>query len=265
LSFLARVSYYRVCAYRFYFEDKPGSDWFRDGTDFKHLMRLYEFDRLLRLLVMNMCERVEVLLRAQITYVHSHKYGKFGYLDRRNFAGNFDYDDWFTQVQHEVGKSKEVFVQDFFEKHPKYKNLPWWMFSEIISFGKLSWVYTGMKPEDKLTISQSNFGIAAKLLSWWLHSLVYVRNICAHHSRLFNRRLAISPSPHTQDKLWTTDGKKLFDVLMVFKYLLADDVLFANYIRELDALLKTYPEIEVKAMGFPPHWRQAFEAKRGRS
>ncbi|MGE4307572.1 MULTISPECIES: Abi family protein [Bacteroides] len=27
----------------------------------------------------------------------------------------------------------------------------------------------------------------------WLHSIVYIRNICAHHSRLWNKVLGVRP------------------------------------------------------------------------
>lgn len=46
-----------------------------------------------------------------------------------------------------------------------------------------------MQPEDKLEISKQ-YGISdGKIFASWLRSLNYLRNICAHHSRLWNSNI----------------------------------------------------------------------------
>ena len=67
---LRHVSYYRLSAYWLYFEHPKGtpSPRFRPGTSFDNVTALYDFDRLLRRLVMRGTEHVEVALRGSWAY-----------------------------------------------------------------------------------------------------------------------------------------------------------------------------------------------------
>ncbi len=47
-----------------------------------------------------------------------------------------------------------------------------------------------IKRTDSHNISKDCFGIDEKILSSWIYTLVYIRNLCAHHSRIWNRTLA---------------------------------------------------------------------------
>ena len=84
---------------------------------------------------------------------------------------------------------------------------------EVMSFGALSKMYHGMLRPDQRIIAR-RYGVQSQDLVTILHHLVYVRNLCAHHSRLWDRTWAIKPSlpkgqawqPHvpTNDRLFTT-------------------------------------------------------------
>ena len=64
-AWLRHVSYYRLSAYRLYFEHPEGQAGprFLPGTTFERVTALYDFDRLLRRLLMRGTEHVEVALR----------------------------------------------------------------------------------------------------------------------------------------------------------------------------------------------------------
>lgn len=58
------------------------------------------------------------------------------------------------------------------------------------------------KDKDKKIIAEG-FDLFAPLLESWLHTLTVIRNICAHHARLWNRELGIKPaSPTQKDFCW---------------------------------------------------------------
>jgi abortive infection bacteriophage resistance protein len=80
LEVLQCVSYYRLAGYWYGFR-LPGAEDFEPGAAFDEALRLYEFDRRLRLLVRDAVERLEVALRTAITYEFGHQYGAFGHLD----------------------------------------------------------------------------------------------------------------------------------------------------------------------------------------
>ena len=67
---LQHISYYRLSAYWLPFENPKGQAGprFRPGTTFEDVMALYDFDRRLRLLVLDAIERIEVAVRGSWAY-----------------------------------------------------------------------------------------------------------------------------------------------------------------------------------------------------
>ncbi|WP_349654634.1 Abi family protein [Pseudomonas sp. T1.Ur] len=67
------------------------------------------------------------------------------------------------------------------------------MACEVWDFGALSTLYAGMTEIDQDAISRE-YGISnGRIFATWLRSLNYLRNVCAHHSRLWNRNIADQP------------------------------------------------------------------------
>ncbi len=74
-QWLTHISYYRLAKYWNIFRDKDTKgNWqnFKQGYNLKHVTKLYEFDRKLKLLFMDGIERIEISLRS----VASHEIGK---------------------------------------------------------------------------------------------------------------------------------------------------------------------------------------------
>jgi abortive infection bacteriophage resistance protein len=84
VEWLQRIGYYRLSAYFIPFRI-TGTDDFRAGTRIDQIIDLYKFDCGLRLLVLQALDRIEVGVRAIITYHLSHELGAFGYTDPANF------------------------------------------------------------------------------------------------------------------------------------------------------------------------------------
>ena len=72
LFHLRTISYYRQSAYWHRFreieQDGSFSDDFKEGSQFNEVMKLYEFDSRLRLLVMDAIERIEVYARTLLCF-----------------------------------------------------------------------------------------------------------------------------------------------------------------------------------------------------
>jgi len=101
---------------------------------------------------------------------------------------------WVDKYDKAVQRAKrEPFVAHHLEK---YGALPIWVAIELWDFGMLSRLFSGMRDADKYGVAAkygANSGVA---FAQWLHSLNCVRNICAHHSRLWNVRIPkMAPSP----------------------------------------------------------------------
>jgi abortive infection bacteriophage resistance protein len=98
-------------------------------------------------------------------------------------------------------KSTEAFVAEYRELHEEEAFLPIWMAVETLSIGSLAIMYQGLEGQSRKEIAD-RYCVTKTILISWLESLVYVRNLCAHHSRLWNRKLAVSPIAPKRDGAW---------------------------------------------------------------
>ena len=262
ISKLRTISYYRLSAYWHPFrkieENSTISDDFEAGTDFNKVMKLYEFDRRLRLLVMDAIERIEVHARTLFTYQMGHTYGTFGHTEAANFHPGFNHAPWLEKLEEETSRSKDVFIIHYKNKYSDFPTLPIWMVTEIMSLGSLSVGYWGLKHGDKKIIS-NEFALPHKCLADWFHTLTYIRNVCSHHGRLWNRKLSIRPGT-MRNRNWnppiTPRKDRLFYVLLILRHLLHKADADNEWKKQCDKLLKPVTEDRKRraAMGIPEDW-----------
>jgi len=219
VNFLQQVNYYRFSAYCIPFQ-KP-RDVFTAGTTFEKIARLYRLDEELRNALLALLSPIEVFLRTRIVYELSHVWGTFAHYEPNNFRGNFKHTEWVTSLDEEVNRGKETFLSHFKTKYEGFPRLPLWMACEIMSMGSLSLLYSGLLPDRQRHICTS-LEVVPNVLSNWMHVITYLRNICAHHSRLWNRELSIRPLLPNKDVRWTTLGlnnEHLFASLAVAEWI----------------------------------------------
>lgn len=260
INHLRFVNYYRLSGYLFPFRKKD--DHFRPGTTLDVVWRRYTFDRRLRVLVLDAIERVEVALRTQIVYEHAHRYGPFGYTVPENLPkldGN-RFGLFLSKVYDETQRSREIFVQHFRTKYSdQHPYLPLWMAAEIMPFGVMFNLYTGVEPEIKRNIALI-FNVPDVVLSSWVNVLNTVRNICAHHGRLWNRELGVKPLMPNSRKYpqWhnpvAIPNHRIFAVLTILKYLTSIVAPQSHWYQRFHSLLVEYPDIPRLSMGFPENW-----------
>jgi abortive infection bacteriophage resistance protein len=128
------------------------------------------------------------------------------------------------ELEIEEGRAQETFASHFRSKYTAEPHLPIWMAAELLSFGTISKLYkTGLAPAIKQRIAAA-YGVDAQFLASWIHSLSYVRNVCAHHKRLWNRTLGIKPRFPSRSITWphlVPDNARLYGTLVVLRHMLA--------------------------------------------
>ncbi len=256
--YLSNISYYRLSAYMLPLKIQ-GQERFQDGVVFDDVLQLYIFDREFRLLIFDVVEKLEVAFRTQMSYHHSQTSGPYWFEDRNHFR---DADFWRKHLENidtEVDRAKEVFKDHFFGKYDEHERMPIWMTSEVLSLGLLSKIYRSLAMSKEKRDIARHFGIGHPLvLESWMQSITYVRNICAHHSRLWNRVLTLKPNyMERPTNLWITnkpDNDKVYYFVCCLFYMIRainPNTIFNDQLHEL---LGRYPKIDLAAMGFPKDW-----------
>lgn len=266
---LSSISYYRLSAYWYPFRrkntDGKVTDHFDPGTRFDSVLELYEFDRRLRLLVMDAIERVEVAIRTRITYHMGHAYGAFAHMDPANFHSGFAHADWLNKLVDETKRSSDEFLRHYQKKYQGFPVVPVWMVTEVMTLGALSLFYKGLVNDQKAGVEDkkavaSHFNVHHKQLGDWLHTLTYVRNVCAHHSRLWNRELSIRPyTGKNPDWLPPASPRndRIFYVLLILRHLLRATTNSHEWKQSVEELL-TFADNNPQhalSMGIPVNWR----------
>ena len=270
LHLLEAVSYYRLSGYWYPLLADKEQHIFKVDASFDTAFSIYKFDRELRMLVLRELEKIEVAVRAKMIYILSLSRGPFWYNDTKNFSRPLKHNETLTKIGLEYKRSDEDFIKSF---QKKYSDLmpPCWMMLEVSSFGTLSSLYSSLSPgRDKRDIA-NHFGLPEMVFTSWLHSIVYLRNICAHHARLWNKEMQIQPIiPHAPKQPFINQtsytcpdtGKslplnnKVYFILSMMLFLM-DTINPNNSIHtKFKALLAKYPNIDVRAMGFPSGWER---------
>lgn len=261
--YLRHVSYYRLRAYWLPFEQPApvnGDHLFRAGTSFEDAVSLYVFDRQLRLLVMDAIERIEVSLRGGWAYHLAMKYGPHGYLDPNIYDRPDHYAKALASLIDEIDRSKDTFIIHYNNKYDDPAQPPIWMAAEVMSLGQLSkWLSNLKLRADRQAIAKT-YGLDEKILVSLAHHLTYVRNICAHHGRLWNKQFTVTmtiPNAPGALKLAMNAGatRRLYNTLTAIGYLIGIVAPGSEWRRHLVELVASCPLADLTAMGFPANWQ----------
>ena len=262
--FLRNVSYYRLAGYWWTLQSDPRRHRFRRGSTFQQVIDRYNFDRELRLIILDMIERIEVAIRTRMIYHFSLGYTPHWYEDvmlvKDAAAWNFN----LKRITKETRKSSEVYLRKHFERYKKDpRNPPSWKALEIITMGTLSKMYANLRPTlpEKDTIAQEVGLLDQSYLENWLHGISIVRNIAAHHNRLFQRTITVTPRVlPTIAGRWidtsSVDMQSAYLQLSCMAYLLqyiSPNNRFS--LRLSDLFTKYRATVKFKEVGFPANWK----------
>lgn len=198
---LATVGYYRLSAYMYPFRAPGLPERFIGGASFARVVQLYEFDHRLRRVLLDAIDRIEVALRALITYHFAHEHGAFGHCSPNSFEHPDKHAEWIARLDKSVMDSKELFIEHYSNTYDGHPRVPLWMATEVMSFGSLTFLFKNAKSATRRKIAR-DFGYDASVLASWLLCLSYVRNLCAHHCRVWNREMALAPLIPDRDARW---------------------------------------------------------------
>lgn len=268
--FLRRVNYYRLTGYLYPFK-KVGEENFIEGTNLFAIKERYNLDKKLRLLVLDGIERIEVgVLRSQLVEYFAVKYGAFGFIRPQNFKDKNLYPQEFHSElvnfsSQLLVEAKDDFVLRYRKKYTSEQHLPIWMLVEKMTFGYLSIFLGNLRREDRLALAQ-RFDLPYKVFVSWIHSLSFIRNLCAHHDRLWNRHIQIQPQiPNikTNNMFYypvevSPAGirPRIFPILVVIQYLLNYMDGTNDWGDRLIALVSDYRHLPIRKIGFPDKWEQ---------
>jgi abortive infection bacteriophage resistance protein len=265
IHYLQNISYYRLKGYWWDMQSDHALHVFEQDVYFEEVVDRYNFDRHLRLILFDSIERIEIALRTKIIYHLSTVYGATWYKDTTIFEDQQKHADHLFSLMREFGYSQEIFIKDHKRRHPD-ADPEAWKIMEIASMGTLSKFFKNLNhqlPEKSVIAKEMGLNLSSELSSW-LEAITYVRNIIAHHSRLWNRNMVKRPIHSINNPIgdWLNiallpvQKKKPFLIISTMVYL-SNQVSPGHQIKnKLLHLFNSNPQIPIYKMGFLNNWNQ---------
>ena len=261
---LENISYYRLAGYWWPMQSDKVSHTFKPNSNFDNILAIYNFDRELRLLLFDIIEKIEIGFRTKLIYNLSHEVSPWWFENGNLFKNLVEHTETLLLIDRELRQTKEVFIKEHYKKyHTDSRRPPAWKTLEVVSFGALSKLYGNLKP-----IVKSKDIVAADLgtvnhtyLPSWLQSMTQIRNICAHHGRLWNKNLpgrpkllSKPPNKWIHDVPNPSEHSMLYIHLCCMRYLLNVIHPQNDFTNRIINLLNQYPNIDPKALGLKQNW-----------
>jgi abortive infection bacteriophage resistance protein len=272
-NYLENISYYRLKGYWWDMQADYTLHTFKPNTYFEDIVNRYNFDRQLRLILFDAIERIEIALRTKMIYHLSLSYGGLWYLNPALFESTtitlYDgtvktiHQNTLDELQKEFNRSQEIFIKDHRHRFPN-QDADAWKILEVASMGTLSKLYKNLKHQlpEKATIAKELGLNLHSELSSWLEAITYIRNIIAHHSRLWSRNMVKKPTDQLKNPigqwfvnpLMPVQTKKPFLIISCMVYM-CNEITPRNQIKnQILELFKANPTVQKYKLGFLNDW-----------
>jgi len=271
-NILKNISYYRLKGYWWDMQADYTLHTFKPNTYFEDKRDRYTFDRHLRLILFDAIERIEIALRTKMIYHLSMAYGGLWYLDPNLFettplpsdSKTTNYQNTIVELKKEILRSQEIFIKDQRRRYPN-QDTDAWKIMEVASMGTMSKLYKNLKhqlSEKAIIANEMGLNLHSELSSW-LEAIVYVRNIIAHHSRLWSRNMVKVPVTNLNNPLsvWLdkplspVQSRKPFLIISTMIYLCNEITQNHQIKSKILALFANNSNIPIYKLGFLNNWQ----------
>ncbi len=257
---LTHVGFHRLGSYWQPFESKtPGKhrNRFAIGTQFRVILSRYLFDQRLRSHLMEAFSFIEVSIRTQWAHQLAHEFKHGDYAHQNSTLFNRYHASNLAELQ----RSYEHITN---QKGPEFKSKSIWGVIHVMSFGQLSKWYSNLRDRAVRKAISETYGIDQSVLPSALQQLTAVRNICAHHERLWNitlntgikipTRLAIHPE--NVGAFNHQDRHKIYNALVMTIHLMEVITPNGDWPKRLVRIKEEHQSnVPEDQMGFPVNWK----------
>ena len=238
----------------------------------------YLFDRKLKMILFEALENIEISVKTQLSNIMSIAHGSHWYTDSSHFISEaerktiirdtivgtdipklFNHSDFLSTIEKELEAPEEFFLKHY-KKTYEPLHPPSWMMMEMITFGTLSLMFENLKPSSEKTQIFEAFTLTKKHMISWLHCFSFIRNKCAHHSRLVYSRITIAPSlPLKRSRQFLAEADlvqndSLYAVLSCVQFLFGICNNSSTFKENIVKLTKEFPSVDYTKLGFTANW-----------
>lgn len=213
------------------------------------------------MLIFSAIQQIEIAVRTKMIQHVALKHGPFWFMDTDLASNSGIHAFCLNNLKQELSRSSDEFIKEHFRKYSSPSFPPVWKTLEVASMGTLSKLYNNLNDFKVRKCIAHDFNLPEhQCMGSWLRSLTVVRNACAHHARLWNAHISITPQTSVKMRgTWINDLQfpqdKLYPQLCCIAYWLNSIDSNNHFTSDVKALLAKYPMADVRAMGFTANWK----------
>lgn len=263
---LKSIGFYRLRGYSFHLYDNSTKKYV-PGTKFDDILKLYQYDQEISILIFSMISKIEVALRVRLVEALLVHGDALILQDSSIFKEKKMYWQNMSAIASEIARSNDVFIRHNFDKHEG--EVPVWARVEVLSFGTLSKIIKNLKtgPGSVYSILAANYQYISKkgnvvtpsqkMFASWVQGVSVLRNMCAHNSRIYNRTIHTTPEILDADKITPPPlHNGLYQILLAMKYLRSSNKEWTEFAEEVDKLIQNNNSvINLAAMNLLIDWK----------
>lgn len=261
-DFLKRNNYYRVSGYSLTLRSH---DVFFESTCFQNIIDIYEFDHMLRYILLKYISIIEVTFKSIYSYEFTKVHGPVGYRNSMVFTNLKEYSRIIAKAEDQKGRrhAHEAYLKHFIDD--LNEEVPLWAYIDLLTISDISCLFSISESSIKTSVATAmglTFRDGPVILGKYMHSMTIIRNLCAHGSRLYNRLFEQKPSLNKRELSLlrvlpdgTKDNSHLFGFILIAKRLLKPNE-FDSMKNEIIALKHRYSFVDLKYYGFCENWEK---------
>ena len=262
---LGNVNYYRLRGYTYPYQNNNEENTpFLPSSKWDFIWNDYVFDSKLRNLITEALGHIEVAFRTQLELEMSLSHGSRWYTDSELAYSKELFQKNPNELNAHWNRSREIFKEHYEYKYNPSLSPPAWMIFETTTFGTVSKIYSNIKNEiPAKTKIAKYFGFtkaSTKVFISWMQHLNLVRNICAHHSRLFSRSFIIRPMlPTSTPAKWVNSipaQDRIYISICIITHFLDICAPDFNFRKQLGEVMPLCRDMQLPSMGFPADWKK---------
>lgn len=273
---LIRENYFFINGYRHLFLENGSDKYYKEGTNFREIIALFNFDRQIRNIFFKNLLVVENNMKSIFSYQLSKEYGyrEKDYLKNTNFNRSPEKQRQINDLLRKMKRQIRINGGQHQATNHYIKNygyIPLWVVVKVLSFGIVSELYTVMKESDQEAIAQV-YGVSSENLIRYLPILANYRNLCAHEDIVYNHKtnkVIEDNAIHAFLEIPIQNGEYIYgkndilSLIIILKQLLSDTqfrLLISELSYEIDVLAGRLKSINIKkvldSMGLPVNYKE---------
>lgn len=229
----------------------PGKP-FRANTTYADIIQIYKCDARLRHIVFEACGAFELAFRNSMSEVLTSLHGSHPQAEAAAFASAGARADANRMLGEIFNNSRDPRARHYRAQYSRPPLPPLWTMKEFMTFGSSVRFYKALASPIRTTIA-AEFGLPSyPMMTQWLECLVDLRNICAHHDRLWNRTFQKQPQRLRAASVpaAATPLQKLKAILECLDYMLNQRGIPSHSTAEVEKVLRRYSQIQLAEAGF---------------